>query len=145
MGCVSSNWIVGCCLECVSGCSGIWDNICRLFKRGEGEMTKEHKQAHLLRYAADNEDALFKCDKVEYGCDIAWVASYPDRDWKIYTPSKPNIVTYHVFYANGYIGGSFEALECAKAVKASNVGITAYIKTTFNGETGKITVEVIEL
>lgn len=110
-------------------------------------MTKEHKQAHLLRHAADNADAFFT-SSVEWtknGCLIETVISNSEFDWKIYTPPKPDIVTYHAFYVNGALSGNYRYLEIAKEFKANNVELSAYIKTTIDGETGKIIVEVIEL
>jgi hypothetical protein len=106
-------------------------------------MTKEHKQAHLLRHAADNADAKFTSTNFRGGHDISWVASSPNSDWRIYTPPKPDIVTYHVLYATGALSGNYRDLESAKEFKANNVELSAYIKTTVNGETGKITAEVI--
>jgi hypothetical protein len=109
-------------------------------------MTKEHKQAHLLRHAADNADAFFT-SSVEWtknGCLIGTVISNSEFDWKLYTPPKPDIVSYHTFYVTGAIGGNYRDLESAKEFKDNNFELSAYIKTTINGETGNITIEVLK-
>jgi hypothetical protein len=106
-------------------------------------MTKEHKQAHLLRHAADNADASFISTGFGERQTISWVASYPDYDWRIYTPPKPDIVTYHEFFATGALSGNYRDLASAKEFKSNSAELLAYIKTTINGETGKITAEVI--
>jgi hypothetical protein len=97
--------------------------------------------------ADDISDALFT-SSIEWtkgGCSIGTVVFNSEFDWKIDTPPKPDIVTYHVLYATGAIGGNYRDLESAEEFKANNVEISVYIKTTINGETGKITAEVIEL
>jgi hypothetical protein len=72
-----------------------------------------------------------------------YILEHPDWTWRIYTPPKPDIVTYHAFYVNGALSGSYRDLEIAKEFKANNIELSAYIKTTIDGETGKIIVEMI--
>lgn len=108
-------------------------------------MTKGHikKLAKLLRYAADNEDTLFTYCNERFTFTIEEVLQNPDRDWKIYTPFKPDIVSFIPYYKSDNCGSSYFSIE--EATKVRSDYCKHVIKITQNSETGKVTLEVIEL
>lgn len=106
-------------------------------------MTNPHPQAELLRLAADNKDQLFECD--EFVSEVRFhtilkVIQYPQYNWRPVI-IKPDVVEYCNMYKDR------SSLWIRNKVLLDGDGAEdrlCILKRTINGETGKITVEVIE-